>query len=371
MSRRYGKPSTSPTRAPDSALAPEAALAFLDALAPGGVFVFQSFPDRKTAGRGGRTLVGTAASATQWLREGNQKGHAVCVTINKVKGRRRASHDVCAIRALFVDLDGAPLGPVLAAPVPPSILVESSPGRFHAYWLIDELPLSEFTRAQKQLAERFGGDPSVCDLPRVMRLPGYWHQKGTPFVSTLMECDSARRWTWTRFAELMDLRAASAQPALPEGQRNNGLFRNAQVLLRNGTTPDHLPDELMRMNVATCAPPLPSSEVESIARSAISRHGKRYSRLHHVWFDSIEFRRLSIAAQLLLVVLLRNAAGHPDGQVTLTRTDAAARRISAHLRRKGLGELEAAKFLEYTSRGRGAVNGLPARPDRFRIRLPR
>jgi hypothetical protein len=32
-------------------------------------------------------------------------------------------------------------------------------------------------RLLKKLAALFGGDPKVCDLPRVLRLPGSWHQK--------------------------------------------------------------------------------------------------------------------------------------------------------------------------------------------------
>ena len=48
-------------------------------------------------------------------------------------------------------------------------------------------PLDEFKERQVLLAEMFDGDPKVCDLPRVMRLPGFLHQKGEPFLSVLMK----------------------------------------------------------------------------------------------------------------------------------------------------------------------------------------
>ena len=100
------------------------------------------------------------------------------VTINATTGGRRKAVDVERVRAVFADLDGAPLDPVLACDLEPHIVVESSPGRFHAYWIVEGLPLDQFTPVQKAIAARFGSDPIVHDLPRVMRLPGFWHQKG-------------------------------------------------------------------------------------------------------------------------------------------------------------------------------------------------
>ena len=85
------------------------------------------------------------------------------------------------VRAVFVDLDGAPLAPVLEAGLEPHVVVESSPGKFHVYWQVDDCPLDQFERVQRALARRFGGDPSVHDLPRVLRVPGFLHCKGEPF----------------------------------------------------------------------------------------------------------------------------------------------------------------------------------------------
>src|SRR5262249_24160550 len=63
----------------------------------------------------------------------------------------------------------------------PHIVVETSPQRWHAYWLVTDLPLADFRAVQKTAIERFKGDPAVCDLSRVMRLPGFMHCKGEPF----------------------------------------------------------------------------------------------------------------------------------------------------------------------------------------------
>ena len=67
----------------------------------------------------------------------------------------------------------------------PTMVVSSSPGRWHAYWLISDCPLETFGPTQQRLASMFNGDPSVIDLPRVMRLPGFYHLKGEPFMSKI------------------------------------------------------------------------------------------------------------------------------------------------------------------------------------------
>ena len=108
------------------------------------------------------------------------------MTVNATDGRGRRCANVVCVRAAFADLDGAPLAPVLEGPLVPSFTVESSPGRFHAYWLVSDLPLERFKAVQQAIAASFGGDPAVCDLPRVMRLPGFWHRKSEPFRTRIL-----------------------------------------------------------------------------------------------------------------------------------------------------------------------------------------
>lgn len=113
------------------------------------------------------------------------------MTINRTDGKGRKRENIVGIRAVFVDLDGAPLAPVIQWALPQNIVVESSPGRYHAYWLVDgTVALTEFTGLQKKLAKLFGGDPKVHDLPRVLRLPGFSHRKGEPFRTCVVAYDA-------------------------------------------------------------------------------------------------------------------------------------------------------------------------------------
>ena len=97
----------------------------------------------------------------------------------------RTAANVIRVRALFVDLDGAPISPVITSELPPDWVVQSSPERWHAYWQVDDCPHQDFGAAQAALAKRFDGDASVKDLPRVMRVPGFVHRKDAPFLSQL------------------------------------------------------------------------------------------------------------------------------------------------------------------------------------------
>jgi len=171
---------------------------FLDQIAPDGAITFQTIDDRTKAlepkSRGlSRVFHGSFDEHLAALIAYNNAGAGIFFMVNcgdgilKGKARTcRTTANVCSVRALFVDLDGSPLEPVLKHSVPPSIVVESSPGRWHAYWPTPSIKISEFSGYQRQLALLFNGDPSVHDLPRVMRLPGFWHQKRAPFMTRLI-----------------------------------------------------------------------------------------------------------------------------------------------------------------------------------------
>ena len=121
------------------------------------------------------------------LQFANQQQCGVFFTVNQTDGKGRKASNIQKVRAVFLDLDGAPLEPVLARGVKPHAVIESSPGRYHVYWLVDNCPLEKFRPVQKALISEFDGDPSVHDLPRVMRLPGFFHHKYEPFLTRIME----------------------------------------------------------------------------------------------------------------------------------------------------------------------------------------
>jgi len=210
---------------------PEASL-FLNHLAEGEPVTFQTFDDKK--GRYDSQLVrvlhGTLDEHLPHLRELNQEGAGIFVTVNKTDLQGRASKNITKVRAIFVDLDGAPLEPLFSCEIEPHIIVETSPQRYHAYWLVESVQLEDFSSIQKAFIARFQSDPSVHDLPRVMRLPGFLHQKGDPFLVKIHSTSGMQPIPVESFLKSfsIDLKATKVIPAPKLGVNNDPILKELE-----------------------------------------------------------------------------------------------------------------------------------------------
>lgn len=152
---------------------------FLDCL--GGAdacFTFQTFDDTPAKRSSlARILHGRFRDCGDQLVRLNAAGAGVFVAVQETDGRGRRTENITRLRAVFIDDD---VGELTCGPDPaPSIVVWSVRG-LHCYWLLQDTPLSAFGDAQRRLALKYGSDPAVCDLPRVMRIPGFVHARRTP-----------------------------------------------------------------------------------------------------------------------------------------------------------------------------------------------
>ena len=50
------------------------------------------------------------------------------------------------------------------------------------------MPLESFELYQEALATKFNSDPKVKDLPRVMRVAGFYHHKKNPYPVKIIQC---------------------------------------------------------------------------------------------------------------------------------------------------------------------------------------
>ena len=57
-----------------------------------------------------------------------------------------------------------------------AMIVETSNG-YHIYWVVKGAAVDRFVPIQKALARKFGSDPMITNLTRVMRMPGFYHMK--------------------------------------------------------------------------------------------------------------------------------------------------------------------------------------------------
>ena len=219
---------------------------FLELLDPDAdCFTFQTFDDTSLKSRSiAKTMPGTLDACADPMRTLQAAGAGVFVTINATTGGRRKAVDVDRVRAVFADLDGAPFDPVLACDLEPHVVVESSPRKFHTYWLAEGVPLDQFSAIQKAIARRFGSDPKVCDLPRVMRLPGFWHQKGSPFLSRITQVNERMPYS---VDELLAEFPPVATPQPGNGGDHDGDVQTMADLVRAVITGENYHDALRNL----------------------------------------------------------------------------------------------------------------------------
>jgi RepB DNA-primase from phage plasmid len=126
-------------------------------------------------------LHGSFEEHQKQLAQLNGLGAGVFVSLNETNLTGRKRENIKRVRAVCLDLDGAPLDPVKQCTLKPHVIVETSPGRYHVYWRVRGLALDDFEDVQRAIAKRFDGDPSVAKLTHVARVPGFDHRKGSPF----------------------------------------------------------------------------------------------------------------------------------------------------------------------------------------------
>jgi len=307
----------------------EHARAFLARL--GSHFTFQTFDDtgRHRAGMT-RVLHGSLTQHGATLARLNAAGAGIFVMVNAGDGKARKASNVQSVRACFADLDGAPLAPVQAFPLQPHIIVESSPFRWHAYWLTDDTPLERFKPMQQAIAQRFDADPKVCDLPRVMRLPGFFHHKGKPFLSRVVAQHHGAPCPHAAMVAAFGLALPGKAPTIarrtlaaviPKGERNSALFGLARGLVCGGLDPAAVNQRLQKINAERCQPPLCAAEVDTIAANASAYGSNGFAMLPHALLDSPAWKSLPPATVPVVVAAYRQLNSHNNGNIALPWPD--------------------------------------------------
>ncbi len=295
-------------------------------------YIFQTFTDNKEQKKAtprdplARVLTGTLQDHCDTLQALSDRGAGVFVQVNG--GQQRGNEAISQIRALWIDIDAAnrsaeTLSVVSRYMPKPSILVKSSPGKYHAYWLIDDLPVNQFKIYQAHLFNRFKTDPSMGNLDRVMRLPGFPHRKHQPYLVTAQHFNT--RYTKLKLDQwvgeipeglLTDFDVPSA-PKIPPpptakktnnpfgidmpdayeeptvlapGERTTKLIQHIGALVQRGNDEAYIRDEVSRMNIDLCpadSEPIDPATLEQEVLGCIPRFiEKRAQEIRQLHGDS-------------------------------------------------------------------------------------
>lgn len=125
---------------------------------------------------------GAIATQVGELEHWNAQGWGVFHTVNLFDGARRKAN-LRAIKSWTVEVDAGPsefaarAAQLHASPLIPSLVVESKNG-WHVYWHAKPGATVRAHRPiQTALCNWFGGDMKARDLARILRTPGFLHQK--------------------------------------------------------------------------------------------------------------------------------------------------------------------------------------------------
>lgn len=143
---------------------------------------------------------------TKFIAKWDQPERGLFFCVGTLKSAKRLKENVAEIAFLHADIDLKDvldsLSDVLRKlgqlRLPPSIIVKSGNG-VHAYWLFKEaMERDHFDRiedALRLLADTVGGDTSVCEVARLMRMPGSHNTKQGAYTAVTIEhLDSSRRY---------------------------------------------------------------------------------------------------------------------------------------------------------------------------------
>lgn len=92
-------------------------------------------------------------------------------------GRKRTKKMFVKARAIWCEDDNVRDEPRTDWPIEPNIIVNSSPGKYHYYWLTSTTSVEEWNAVMQTMVVQYGCDNNAKDIVRVMRLPGFYHLK--------------------------------------------------------------------------------------------------------------------------------------------------------------------------------------------------
>ncbi len=153
---------------------------------------------------------GTLRDTWPTLIDYNTRGYGIFVTVNEMDGVGRDLNNVKYIRTQCVDIDNLLTAEdsykrAIAAHPQPHFAVQSSPGRYHVYWLVEPYVSNDYyTIIQRKLRQIYDGDKMVIDATRVLRVPGFYHLKAEPYLVTCWGIHNGPRWNVQAIAQTLE-----------------------------------------------------------------------------------------------------------------------------------------------------------------------
>ena len=201
---------------------------------PSDTVCLRVFDDRKKGIFKGckiETPAGKFASVIDTLKEHNSKNRGIFYVVN-FGGHE--DKDIKRINAQFVEIDDKSFEQQMqlieAFPLKPSMIIKTRKS-LHTYWFMDNsAQVSRFRTVQKALAGHFGGDPSVVNESRVLRLPGFNHCKEEPIPVECILFHPERKYSQNQLLEHLSF---TEEEKPKTGMTGHGTQKGLDIVLRS------------------------------------------------------------------------------------------------------------------------------------------
>lgn len=194
-----------------------------------------------------------------------------------VNGGGHSDKDVQHIKAQFVEMDDDSFdvqeAKINSFELEPSIIVKTRKS-LHCYWIMENgASKEEFREVQTKLINHFNGDKACKNESRVMRVPGFYHNKYEPVMVECIKFDPEIRYTQKKLSEaLPDVTENKEKFSMNgrgnEGSRNKDLFSAACSMQEQGF-PDEAIFAAIKKTNEQLTSPLCDNEVSIILSSAL------------------------------------------------------------------------------------------------------
>jgi hypothetical protein len=216
------------------------------AASTGSIFVCSLPNDRDAASNGEAKLVGRGdfSRIDAFAKKCDIAGRGLFFAVNAlIPGETRRSKDAIGeITCLHADIDldkidatrdevERKLGQLLLLP---SYVVSSGHG-YHCYWVLTEAAeataerIAEVEQLLRRLADHIGGDPAVCEVARLMRLPGSHNTKGGGWVEARIIAERPHRYDLADLAEWLADAGLFIRRKDRPGSGNSNPFLNTHI----------------------------------------------------------------------------------------------------------------------------------------------
>lgn len=210
------------------------------------------------------TKRGTLVTLTPWITAQQTAGAGVYITVNQTVGAKRTKADISEVRAVWVDDDVARDIPRTAWPLPPHLIVETSPGKYHYYWLTRTHPGVEFDGVMQCMVAKHDCDKNAKDSARVLRLAGTFNFKyAVEHCARIVSSDKKAPYPWV---EILD--------NFPPTRNADGAISTVKLdvseaiaTLQNGAPGMH--DALLKLAARNAAKGLERDETEAYLHALI------------------------------------------------------------------------------------------------------